>query len=100
MRSGSHRIKTCAKAFDWLHDLYLSEEYNEVKKIYELLPPEMWRRYELFEIEGLREQELLQAACRKLWSAWRKNRPSLFNKDRKDNDKETIDNKVPDNCRS
>ncbi len=96
---GLHKIKTCAAAFDWLHDLFLSEEYNAVKKFYSLLPAETWRRYTLFEIEGLREQELLRNACKALWLAWRKKRPSLFNKDRVSNDKEAINHEVADYCR-
>ena len=98
VRSGSHRIQSCSTAFDWLHNLYLSDAYSDVKKIYNLLPEETWRRYKLFNFEGLREQELLKNACRALWLAWRKKRPSLFNKDR--NDKETSRHEKPDHCRA
>ena len=90
MRSGKHRISTCNKSFDWLHELYLSHEYRSVYGIYKLLPEQTWKNYELFGIEGLREQVLLEAACRKLFKAWRRGRPPLFNKDRRNDNKITI----------
>ncbi len=83
IRSGKHKTDTYANAFDWLHNLYMSDAYHQVKAIYNLLPEEIWRRYDLFEIEGLREQILLEAACKKLFKAWRTKRPQLFNKDKK-----------------
>jgi len=61
----------------------MSAEYRAVQDIYKLLPPEVWENYKCFEIEGLREQVLLEAACQKLYKAWRHKRPSLFNKDRR-----------------
>lgn len=83
VRSGKHKTQTYAKAFDWLHDLYMSDAYHQVKYIYNLLPKEIWERYVLFEIEGLREQVMLEAACKELFKAWRKRRPQIFNKDKK-----------------
>ena len=83
VRSGNHKIQTCANAFDWLHDLYMSDAYRQVKAIYALLPEEIWQRYKLFEIEGLREQIMLEIACKKLFKAWRTRRPQLINKDKK-----------------
>ena len=83
IRSGKHKIGTYVKAFDWLHDLYMSDAYHQVKYVYNLLPKEIWDRYTLFEIEGLREQVMLEKACKKLFKAWRKKRLQLFNKDRK-----------------
>ena len=83
IRSGKHKIETYARAFDWLHDLYMSDAYHQVKYVYNLLPEEIWQRYKLFEIEGLCEQIMLEAACKELFKAWRSKRPQLFNKDRK-----------------
>lgn len=76
-------IKTLAAAFDWLHNLKLSFVYQNVCRIYNLLPPETWVSYETLEIEGLAEQILLTAASKKLLTAWRKNRPRLFGTSKK-----------------
>ena len=83
MRSGKLQVATLQKAFDWLHDLYMSPIYSNVKDFYALLPEEIWKRYELFEVEGLREQVLLDDASRKLLQVWRSKRPVIFNKDKK-----------------
>jgi hypothetical protein len=69
-------------AFDWLHNLYMSPEYEEVAKIYALCTPEIWERYVLFQIEGLREQELLEEAGKLLTRKWRTNRPRLLGRKR------------------
>lgn len=82
MRNGRHQIKTCAKTYDWLHDLYMSNDYSGVRAIWKLVDPETWRRYKLFEIEGLKEQELLEHASKKLRKAWKTKRPRLLGKDR------------------
>ena len=98
MRSGQHQIKTCAKTFDWLHNLYMSEAYRDVKIIWNLVNPETWRRYKLYEIEGLKEQELLGQASKRLRKAWRSKRPRLLGKDRA-RDTEIKNHHRPDTCR-
>lgn len=98
MRSGQHQIKTCAKTYDWLHDLYMSNAYQDVRAIWRLVDPETWRRYKLFEIDGLKEQELLECASKKLRKAWKTKRPRLLGKDRK-RDTDIENNNKPDTCR-
>lgn len=83
IRNGNHKTKALAKAFTWLHDLKLCFEYQYFVEIRSLLPEETWKHYELFEIEGLREQSLLEAASKKLRVQWRKKRPAMFNQDKK-----------------
>lgn len=98
MRSGNHKIKTCVKAFDWLHDLFMSKEYKEVKRIWDLLPAKIWARYKSFGIEDTREQNLLVAAGKKLNKKWKQKRPRLFGKDRP-KDLEDIATNRMDTCR-
>jgi len=83
IRSGKHRIDTLTRSFDWLHYLELSPEYEELAKVWRLLPESTWKHYDLFEIEGLREQGLLTVAKKKLLKKWKTKRPSIFNKDKK-----------------
>jgi len=77
-KSKNPTIPTLNRAFDWLHDLKLSEEYKYMKYVYSLRPPDTWRRYELFEIEGLAEQELLKKAIKNLLKRWRIKRPTTL----------------------
>lgn len=83
VRKGKHQIKACGRAFDWLHDLKISAEMAEYKGVRALLPEATWKRYDLFGIEGLREQKLLRQASQKLNARWRKKRPAMFNSDLK-----------------
>lgn len=62
----------------------MSYEYNEVVKVHNLLPPENWKRYKLFEVKGLREQILLEEASKLLAQKWRVKRPRLFGKKKHD----------------
>jgi len=87
IRTSKSHIETLSKAFNWLHDLYLSPEFAELKSVWALLPEKTWRRYDLFEIEGLREQELLKIAKKKVLRLWKTKRPVIFNKDKKKNEK-------------
>lgn len=64
--------------FDWLHKLKLSDEMVAVLKVWSLLPPEIWARYDLFEVTGLQEQILLEKALAKFRKRWKLNRPSFF----------------------
>lgn len=82
IRNTKHQINTVNRAFDWLHDLLLSPEYRKFVKIWKLRPEIIWARYKLYGIEGLREQELLEAAGKKLLKRWKTKRPSMFNKDK------------------
>lgn len=62
----------------------MSHEYKEVIAVYALLQPEIWERYKLFEVEGLREQKLLEEASKLLVRKWRTKRPKLFGKKRRE----------------
>jgi len=89
VRDGRLQIKTLSAAFDWLHDFRMSEEFSELVKVRKLLPEATWKRYKLYEIDGLREQKLLEVAMKKVARKWKSKRPSVFNPNRKrrDNDK-------------
>ena len=83
VRDGRLQIKTLSAAFDWLHDFKMSSEYGELVKVRKLLPEATWKRYTLYEIEGLREQKLLAAAAKKVAKKWKSKRPVVFNPNRK-----------------
>ena len=83
VRDGRLQITTLSKAFDWLHDLKISSEFTELVKVRKLLPEATWKRYKLYEIEGLREISLLEAASKKVAKLWKSGRPRVFNKNRK-----------------
>jgi len=83
IRTSKSHIKTLVKAFDWLHNLYLSPEFAELKSVWGLLPEETWKRYTLYEIKDLREQELLKVAQKKVLKLWKTKRPVIFNKNKK-----------------
>lgn len=85
-------IKTATTAFDWLHDLYMSPEYEDMVKAYSLRTPELWRRYKLLEIEGLAEQTLLENVSKKLLKKWRTKRPRLLGKRKKKNNEQKTNN--------
>lgn len=87
IRNGKHRTEACSRAFDWLHDIKIGVEHQEYKKVRALLPEVTWFHYELFGIEGLREQELLSEASKKLRARWRRKRPAMFNSDLKKRDR-------------
>lgn len=94
MQSGGHKIDTCANAFDWLHDLKMSKEYSVLGYIWDLLPEEVWKRYEICGIEGMREQYLLADAKLALLKKWKKGRPRLFNRNsKKDSDDKQLFNR-------
>lgn len=77
-----YKVHHYAKAFDWLHEFILSEEMEAFKKVWALRPAEVWRNYEMLEIEGLQEQVLLQDASKTLIKRWRVKRPRMFGPDR------------------
>ena len=82
IRSGKRHIDTFIRAFDWLYYLEISLEYREMVAVWALLPEATWGHYVLFQIDGLREQELLKIAQRNLLKKWKTKRPAMFNKDR------------------
>ncbi len=63
-----YKTKTLAVAFDWLHDIYLSNEYDRVVKIWTSVTPEVWENYKLLGVENLTEQRLL---LQTVWILWR-----------------------------
>ena len=73
-----YKTKTLAFAFDWLHDIYMSIEYMDVKFIWQSLPEHVWVNYSLFEIEDLTEQKLLKNKSINLIKLWKTRRPRLF----------------------
>ncbi len=83
MRTGKHRVPACNRAYDWLHDIKISHELQEYRKVRALLPESTWENYDLFGVGGLREQLLLREAVNKLRARWRKKRPAMFNSDHK-----------------
>ncbi len=83
VRDGKLQITTLSKAFDWLHNFKMSSEFAELVKVRKLLPETTWERYKLYEIDGLREITLLEAASKKVAKLWKSGRPRVFNKNRK-----------------
>lgn len=88
VREGKPQVATLSKAFDWLHNLKISPAFEDLIKTWKLLPEATWARYKLYQIEGLKEQELLIIASKKILKLWKTKRPAVFNKDRKKNVKE------------
>jgi len=79
VRNTKHSTAACARAFDWLHDIKISSELSRWKEVRSLVSEITWKKYILFEFEGLREQELLIRASKALKARWRKKRPAMFN---------------------
>ena len=82
IRKKKFQISSYVKAYDWLHDLKLSEEYTNYVKVRALLPEETWTNYITCNYTGLAEMDMLLLAGSKLKKRWKKDRPPLFNKDR------------------
>lgn len=53
----------------WLKDV-CANEYKAVKEVRELLRDEIWERYKLFNVTGLREQDMLKKAESSLKRIW------------------------------
>lgn len=47
-------------------------EFDSILKIRRMVAPHAWHNYKVFEIQGLREQELLKEAQEKLMDHWKK----------------------------
>lgn len=73
-----YKTRTLAIAFDWIHDIYLSNEYDKVVKVWKLVTPEVWNNYELLGAENLTEQVLLLRVSKSLIKLWKNKRPRLF----------------------
>jgi len=82
IKNKKYRIDACNRAFDWLHNLKISPEYEKITKVRALLPEKTWERYDLFEIIDLREQVLLSKAKRELLRKWNIKRPAMFQRKR------------------
>ncbi len=78
IRTAAPKIDTLHKAFDWLHDLKLSYQWETLEKAWAMLPEEVWKRYKAFELEGLAEQKILESAQKALLALWKTNRPKIF----------------------
>ena len=73
-----YKTKTLAFAFDWLHEVYMSEAWEKTARIWKSVSPEIWERYELLGVTDLTEQRLLIEEGKKLLRVWKSNRPRLF----------------------
>lgn len=78
----NYKVHHYVRAFDWLHEFILSDELAAWKRVRAMRPEETWKHYDLIGVEGLREQELLQEASKKLLRRWRLKRPRMFGPDR------------------
>jgi len=78
----NYKVHHYVKAYDWLHDFKLSDEYAEYDRVWAMRPPEVWLNYEMLGVEGLQEQVLLQEAGAVLIKRWRVKRPRMFGPDR------------------
>lgn len=91
-RVANRRLKPegFGKAFDWLHQIKMSEGYKKALKAWKLVSPDTWKMYAIQGFEGMQEQLLLEKAAKELLPLWKQKRPSIFGKDRP-RDKETTD---------
>jgi hypothetical protein len=71
-----------ARAFDWLHEFKLSEEFVGLQEAWDLRPPDVWAHYELIGVEGLAEQLILEKAKKAVQTRWRQKRPRMFGPNR------------------
>lgn len=82
------KIEQYAKAFDWLHNFQQSVEYGKLAYAWGLVRPEIWKRYKLNGITGLREQLILDEAKIGVRKLWKRSRPSFFGRTYKVQDDE------------
>lgn len=71
-----------ARAFDWLHEFKLSDEFVALEYAWSLRPPEVWSHYEIIGVEGLAEQVILEKAKKAVQARWRQKRPRMFGPNR------------------
>ena len=74
----TYKTKTLAIAFDWLHEVFMSKQFEDCIRIWKLVKPETWESYRLLEIQGLTEQTLLIEKSKPLIKLWKNKRPRLF----------------------
>lgn len=72
------KIDQYVKAFDWLHELKISREWEVLVAAKALLPQAAWANYKALNMKGLREQVILESAQALVRKAWRNKRPSFF----------------------
>jgi hypothetical protein len=72
------KLKTLVNAYDWLHDLSMSHEFEAASKARALVSEEIWERYELLGIKDLQEQKIWAETKEALIKRWRSNRPNIF----------------------
>lgn len=58
-------------AEDEVWEIRLESAFREYDKIWNLLPPEVWRNYKILCITGLREQKLLHDAKEAIRTIWK-----------------------------
>jgi hypothetical protein len=71
-------IPQYVKAFDWLHELKISREWEVLLAAKALLPQLAWDNYKALGMRGLREQVILESAQLAIRKAWKDKRPSFF----------------------
>lgn len=77
-----YRIDHFVRAFDWLHAFSVSPPMVEFKRVFALRPLEVWQNYKSIELEGLREQVMLEEAAVELRKRWKVKRPRMFGPDK------------------
>jgi len=78
IRYNQPKTKTVLDAFDWLHDLFLSGEFKQLKYVWGLLPKKTWDQYEKLGIKELTEQKMLEDAKKAVLKKWKSKRPRLI----------------------
>lgn len=66
------------EVFDFLCLLDLSEQWEAVKKAWNLCPPERWQWYDDYDCTDFQEQGILNTACSAFARLWRDNKPTGF----------------------
>lgn len=87
LRKGKHKTDTVAKAFDWLHDLYMHDDYGVHMYTFDLVPQKMWARYATLGITGLAEQKLLAKSSLPVRKLWKIKRPQIFGREKVEDNK-------------
>lgn len=72
------KIPQYVKAFDWLHELRISREWQTLVAAKALLPQSAWDNYKAMGMHGLREQLILESAQLAIRKAWKTKRPTFF----------------------
>jgi hypothetical protein len=83
VRKGNHKVDTYLKAFDWLHDLFMSEDYRHHIYVWDLVTPEIWASYAALQITGLREQDMLAESSKTIRKLWKTRRPQVIGRNKR-----------------